>query len=54
MDAKSIYDLKPIPAEEDIFPEQLALTFMLNNYAKRYTFSPPRLLLLSDYVHTNC
>ena len=38
----------------DIFPQQLARTFMLNNGAKWYNFSPPRLLLLSDSVHTNC
>ena len=26
----------------DIFPQQLARTFMLNNGAKWYNFSPPR------------
>ena len=29
-------------AEEDIFPEQLALTSMLSKGAKWYTFTPPQ------------
>ena len=46
-------------SEPDIFPQQLALTLMLNNGAKWYNFSPPRWSFIAppltpvSHVHQN-